>query len=443
MEPVSLQKKMRDPAGNAARYVHVMSNSLESERATKSAPAASLEEEVWIKSNHILTSKNIVLHQYGAGDTIESIAAEIISRSTSMAANTEFARANGDDRFSDFYAVDGTMRISVAFTALALLLVEQPEYLQVFPRLLSPAAEKRSYLMDLLIKAFIPDNPIAKKYKADKWVAPWADPVLRVLAGPEDARAAGLVACMKNWCRVMRAFGWKPNLDTAIGKDLLFCDFAFEVALAVCAYDIDDSAFNDHPYYPRDLVEYYRANVRHTRDAWRPKGVGAGVPVVAPPPPKKADLAKSKRKAAARWVELACDGNVDATETVLETIGKPRKFEEIDELMEALGDVSQAIHADIKDDETTAAQAGRLAEDRGLGEFEGPPGPPFGPARCTAILLAFADWLGARGYRLVDLDNGDDAWHAVVVRAGLYDEFIELSGQLRIVTRDPADIYND
>ena len=443
MEPVTSQKKMRDPAGNAARYVHVMSNSLESETATKTATPTSLEQEVWLKSNHILTSKDIVLHKYGAGDAIESIAAEIISRSTSMAANTEFARANGDDRFSDFYAIDGTMRVSVAFTALALLLVEQPQYLQVFPRLLSPAVEQRSYLMDLMIRAFIPDHAIAKKYKADKWVSPWSDPVVRVLAGPESARAAGLAACMKNWCRVMRAFGWKPNLDTAIGKDLLFCDFAFEVALAVCAYDIDDSSFNDHPYYPRDLVEHYRANVRHTRDAWRPEGVGAGVPVIAPPPPKKADLAKSKRKAVARWVELACDGNVDATEAVLETVGKPRKFDEIDELMEALGEASQAINADIKDDETLAIQAGRLAEDRGLGEFEAPSGPPFGPARCTATLLAFAEWMGARGYRLVDLDNQDDAWHAVVVKAEYHDEFIALSGQLRIVTREPADIYHD
>ncbi|MEW6373613.1 MAG: PoNe immunity protein domain-containing protein [Pseudomonadota bacterium] len=443
MEPVTSQQKMRDPAGNAARYVHVMSNSLESETATKTATPTSLEQEVWLKSNHILTSKDIVLHKYGAGDAIESIAAEIISRSTSMAANTEFARANGDDRFSDFYAIDGTMRVSVAFTALALLLVEQPQYLQVFPRLLSPAVEQRSYLMDLMIRAFIPDHAIAKKYKADKWVSPWSDPVVRVLAGPESARAAGLAACMKNWCRVMRAFGWKPNLDTAIGKDLLFCDFAFEVALAVCAYDIDDSSFNDHPYYPRDLVEHYRANVRHTRDAWRPEGVGAGVPVVAPPPPKKADLAKSKRKAVARWVELACDGNVDATEAVLETVGKPRKFDEIDELMEALGEASQAINADIKDDETLAIQAGRLAEVRGLGEFEAPSGPPFGPARCTATLLAFAEWMGARGYRLVDLDNGDDAWHAVVVKAEYHDEFIALSGQLRIVTREPADIYHD
>ncbi|MEW6373618.1 MAG: PoNe immunity protein domain-containing protein [Pseudomonadota bacterium] len=432
---------MRDPAGNAARYAHVMSNSLQAEEATRMTTPHSLEQEVWSRSNLILTSKDIVRHQYGAGQAIASIKAEMLPRSTLMAENTEFARANGDGRFSDFYAVDGTMRASVAFTALALLLVEQPKYLEVFPRLLSPVVDQRSYLMDLLIKAFISDHAIAKKYKADKWVSPWADPVVRVLAGPENARAEGLAACMKNWRRIMRAFGWKPNLDTAIGKDLLFCDFAFEVALAVCAYDIDDSSFNDHPYYPRDLVEHYRANVRHTRDAWRPEGVGAGVPVVAPPPPKKADLAKSKRKAVARWVELACDGNVDATEAVLETVGKPRKFDEIDELMEALGEASQAINADIKDDETLAIQAGRLAEDRGLGEFEAPSGPPFGPARCTATLLAFAEWMGARGYRLVDLDNGDDAWHAVVVKAEYYDEFIALSGQLRIAARDPVEIH--
>ena len=50
-------------------------------------------------------------------------------------------------------------------------------------------------------------------------------------------------------------------------KDMVFCDFAFEVVLAVCGWDIDDSSFADHPYYPADLVRYYRENVRHSRDA--------------------------------------------------------------------------------------------------------------------------------------------------------------------------------
>lgn len=443
MEPVSPEKTMRDPAGNASRYAHVIANSLRAEEVARTTLPASVEQEAWLKSNDILTSKNIVLHRYGAGEAIGSIREEILSRTDRMIAHTAFARMHGGDTFRDFHALDGTVRASVAFTAIALLTVEQPGYLLAFPQLLAPEVGKRSYLMDLLIKAFVPAHTIAKKYKADKWVAPWSEPVLRALAAPADARPAGLGACMKNWNRVMRPWGWKPNLDVAIGRDPLFCDFAFEVALAVCAYDIDDSGFRDHPYYPRDLVAHYRARVRHTRDAWRPEGVGAGVPVAAPPPPRKADLATSKRKAAARWVELACDGNVDATEAVLEAIGKPRKFGDIGALMAALSEAGQAIHADIKDDDTLAIQAGRLAEDRALGAFDAPPGPPFGPARCSATLLAFAGWLDARGYRLVDLDNQDDAWHAVAVKAAYHAEFLALGTALHLTARAPADVYHD
>lgn len=434
---------MRDSAGNADRYAEFFASNARREEVIATTPASSVEHGLAMKSQYVVTSKDLVIHQYGAGYKLDALRRELVERTDLMVSVTEAARASGEDDYRDLYALDGVWRPSVGFAGLALLLVSDAGYADRFLKLLSPRAQDRSYLMDILIKSFVPGYKLAKKYRTEKYASVWSDPLLRVLALPAQSRADALAAHMKNWCRIMRPWGWKPDLDTAPGKDRLFCDFAFEVALAVCAYDIDDSAFSDHPYYPRDLVEYYRAHVRHARDAWRAEGAGAGVPVAAPPPPQKADLAKSRRKAAARWVELVCDGQVDAIEAVLEAIGKPRKFEDVDGLMAALSDVNQAIHADIKDDETLAIQAARLAEDRGLEAFDGPPGPPFGPARCTAILLAFATWLETRGYRLADLDNEDDAWHAVVVKAEYLAEFLELGGQLRLNARAPADIYRD
>ena len=443
MESVEIPKEMRDPAGHIARYDDVISSTLRREQVITTSVPASLEQDVWYKLQYIGTSKDVVLYKYGVGDTIESIKAEILARSAVMAMNAEFVRINGIDENRNFAAINGIKRLDGAFTAMALLLVREGEYLEVCRTLLSPDVGKRSYLTDLLIKAFIPDYSLLKKYKTDKRSAVWMEPLLRGLASAPDMRSQALTVHMKNWCRVKRPWGWKPGLNAEPGKDPLFCDFAFEVALAVCAYDIDDSAFRDHPYYPRELVKYYRANVRHTRDAWRGDGAGAGRSVAAPAAPKNTDLAKSRRKAIARWVELVCDGNVAATEAVLETIGKPRKLDDIDALMSALSEENQAIHADIKDDETTLIQAGRLAETRGLGEFERTAGPPFGPTRCSAGLLAFASWLQTRGYRLVDLDNQDDAWHAVVVRAEYHDELLELSNGLKIVAREPGAAYND
>ena len=438
------QMTMRDPAGNPTSYAEFF-ESYDQHMAWREErfANATLERQLFYCKEQLRWSRKMVLHRYGRGDGLDEIQAVVRSHTTLLIDDALFLRSKAEDDFKLVYPVGGTLREHTSFAGLALLLVESPDYPALFQQMLDPNPAHRAYLTDLLFKAFIPDFQLAKKYKVDKYSAVWMDPLQRALAGPAEERAAALALHMKNWCRLMRPWGWKPDLKPVYGGDNLFCDFAFEVALAVCAYDIDDSSFRNHPYYPRDLVEHYRAKVRHTRDAWRPQGLGPGVPVVAPPLPKKADLAKTKRKGIARWVELVCDGNVDATEAVLETIGKPRSLEDIDELMEALAESSQAIHADIKDDETTLIQAGRLAGARGLGEFEGPAGPPFGPARCRAGLLAFAEWLQARGYRLVDLDNQDDAWHAVVVKAEYHGELLELSKSLKIVAREPGAAYND
>jgi hypothetical protein len=437
------QMHMRDPFGNLRRYRKEIGEIVQQEEFISSLVPESLEEEAWFRLQFVATTLRLVVRKYVAGEAIESIKDMILDRADLIAENSDFVRLNGIIEQRDYSAIDGKYRADTAFVSMALLSVETSEYLSIFRKLLPTDSSKRSYVIDLLVKAFVPDHAILKKYKTDRYAVIWTDPFLRALAADAETRSEALATYMKNWCRMMRPFGWKPDLNTEPGKDRLFCDFAFEVALAVCAYDIDDSMFCDHAYYPRDLVQHYRAQVRNTRDAWRPMAVGPGVQVIAPPPPKKADLAKTKRKGIARWIELVCDGNVDATESVLEVIGKPRKLEDIHELMEALSDAGQAIHGDVKDDETILIQAASMADERALGEFDGPAGPPFGPARCSAGLLAFSAWLETRGYRLVDLDNDDDAWHAVVVKADYHAELIDLSNTLKIRTRTPEAVYND
>lgn len=436
---------MRDSQGNADRYDYLFKEYNRfmgwREENFKIVP---LERKInYYCREQAQYSKRIVVHRYGRGDALEEIQGAVRVHTNLLIQDQRFLQNLTENDKKPGYAVYGIWRDSTAFAFLALLIVESEEYPALIKKLIDPDIESRAYLTDILFKAFIPGFSMARKYKIDKYSAVWMDPIQRALAKPAEERADALALHMKSWCRIMRPWGWKPDLKPEQGGDNLFCDFAFEVAAAVCAYDIDDSTFNDHPYYPRDLVEHYRTKVRHTRDAWREHGVGAGVPVAAPPLPKKADLAKSKRKSIARWVELVCDGNIDVTEAVLETIGRPRKLDDIGELMAALGESNEAIHADIKDDETTLILAGRVAERRGLGEFDGPPGPPFGPARCRAGLLAFAQWLQPHGYRLVDLDNDDDAWHAVVVKADYHAELIELSNTLKIRTRTPEAVYND
>lgn len=352
-----------------------------------------------------------------------------------MVEGWEFVRQHGDlePRFSTAYPVDGIWRLDYQFAGLTLLLVDSADDVGLFRQLLSPLEKSRGYLFDLLVKSFIPDYELARKYLVNKYAAPWTNLIVAVLALPAEKRSAAMAAHMRNWNRLMRRY-W------AFGEKHLVADFAFEVALAVCAYDIDDSGFRDHPYYPRDLVDHYCTHLRHSRDGWRAEGVGAGVAIKAPPPPKKADLAKSKRKGIARWVELAADGDIDATEAVIEQVGKPRKVKDLGALTCALAENDAGMHADIKDNETLEIQLAQLCTARGLGDFEAPADPPAGPARCEALLPAGDAWLKTRGYRLVALEG--DEWQAVLVRADYLDEFLTLSETLAIKALPAADIDN-
>lgn len=430
----------RDPAGTAEAYERYFSGQTFFRTPAEFDALTPQSRVSWSMSKLGMMPRYLV-RMYGRGDPIPQLVESVLSLSALMIDAKQYMIDHPAPPIEVRAPLPGNNRCVVGFAAIALLLVDDPAYLDTFRQLLEPAGKERACLFDALVKAFLPDHRFAKKYKTDKFAVPWSAPVLRALAGPADARADALAAHMKHWCRVMRPWGWKPNLDTRYGKDPLFCDFAFEVALAVCAYDLDDGAFRDHPYYPRDLVDAYRDTVRHTRDAWRPIGAGPGVPVAAPSTPPRADLAASKRKGIARWVELVCDGDVDATEAILEATGKPRKVKDFDALACALAEEGQIIHADLRDDDSVASLAASLADGRALGMFDMPDGPSPGYERARATLLAFSQWLPARGYRLVDLDGDDDAWHAVIVRAEHEGALRDLGAALGLVTRDPAVAY--
>jgi hypothetical protein len=441
MDVVIPTEKARDPKYLANKYENVL---------TQNPPSEIFQSEFFCKGTkqiqcNILNSlcyslefSKYVTYQYGHGVALDEIVSSTKKIFPLMRDAIIFIRENyvspPGQEIKDFPTppVSGIWRNGYAIAAWTFLLMESTDTVHSFRQFINVATKERSYLFDLLVKSFIPDYVLANKYTVNKYNVDWTNPLIAALAQPTEKRAAAMAAHMKNWDRLMRRY-WPFEVKH------LVADFAFEVALAVCAYDIDDSGFNDHPYYPRDLVQYYRSHVRHTRDAWRAEGVGARVDITAPPPPMKADLGKSKRKNFARWVELACDGDTDATESVLEEVGNLRKIKELDSVMCALSENGRAIQADIKDDETLSFQADALT--KGLGEFEGPAGPPFGAARCSATLQAFDAWLQSRGYRLVDLDGEDDAWHAVVVKAEHHEEFLALSQKLALTTREPSEIY--
>jgi hypothetical protein len=321
--------------------------------------------------------------------------------------------------------------------------------------------DERSFYIDVLLRAFQPDWPVDKnKHTLPKKGRPGErrevmEVLFRALAEPDkQARSEGLARYMAAWNRMMKPYGWKPsrrfpplNPDggepSGPGADPLWTEFAFEAAMAVCGWDLDDSAFRGHPYYPREVVDHYRAHIRHTRDAWRGDGVGAGIPFDAPPLPPKADLAKSKRKGIERWIELVADGDADALVAVIEETGKPRKVKDLPALACALAQNRAGVYADIKDSDTLDAQVAALLDVRALEGFDPVGLPAAGPAHCSAVLHALHAWLSVRPYRLFALGEDGDAWAAVLVPRAYESEFQTMSAALGIVLVDPAAAFEE
>lgn len=351
----------------------------------------------------------------------------------------------------------GSDRTGFSYVAMALLLLPQSSQLQTLATLLNTRLGERLYALELLLKAFVPGWPMAKKYSRKHSVnspLPWSDPVVRALAQSPEGRPEALSKYMRSWCRIMKPLGYKPVRDyspeTAERRgelEGLFVHFAFEVALAVCAYDIDDADFRDHPYYPRDLVDYYRANLRHGRDAWRAQGLGAGIEIEVPPLPKKLDLSKSKSKGLVRWLELVSDGDADAVAAVIEQVGKLRKVKDLSELSCALAESGAGIHVDLKDSDTLATQIDDQLSRRGLGDLvladPAPGEPAAGHDRCKALLLGLDQYLANKSHGVLALDSQDDSWQAVLVPRTHWAEFESLSQELGVLTAMPGQAFGD
>ncbi|MBU2205530.1 MAG: DUF1911 domain-containing protein [Gammaproteobacteria bacterium] len=343
------------------------------------------------------------------------------------------------------------MSIYQEFTAVSLWCMLEPDGARLGQLLEMHARHPTMRLpaVDFLLDTFLPkgiQRPL--KYQKNPTYQGMWDALMEALASQRrEAQTQDMTKYMANWNRLMKPLGWKPErvycllaedgrqVDPNCQGDQLFQRFAFETALAVCAFDLDDSAFRDHLYYPRDLVDHYRANVRQQRDGWRVLGAPARFAAPLPPPRKKADLAKSKLKGYARWVELACDGDKDAQEAVIKSTGRLRSLKkEAGEALAALAENGQGVCADIKDDVTLALQVESLLEGRGLKGFDSSTVGGAGPARCEMLLKNAQDWLSKSklSYRLYTLDLGDDAWYVLSVHDVFATEFLALGESLSL-----------
>lgn len=294
--------------------------------------------------------------------------------------------------------------------------------------------ELNPLLYDMVVHAFVPAHAYAGEYDARAGAIPHEDQVVAALLLPRETWPAACAAYMRQWPKLMQPHGYREHVDER--KHRFNC-FPLHLGLAVCAYDVDDTAFRDLPFYPRDLVDYYRAHIRHTRDAWR-TGVrepGVELPESARPRIKKT-YALSNSEAYARWVELVCGEDPALTAAARKALGRRKTMPDLFEVMEALSGAGLALQADIKDDATLAQQVQQLCATRGWPAVPLPAEPAQGPARISAILSALRPWLAEQGLRLALLGDGGDVWQAVVFKAADEAQFAALCDQLQIDVQD-------
>lgn len=64
---------------------------------------------------------------------------------------------------------------------------------------------------------------------------------------------------LDKWYKKTKLLTWhnyKPDNE----RYFYFGRWCFEAAAVTCIKGLDDSSYRDHPYYPKDLADYYRAN---------------------------------------------------------------------------------------------------------------------------------------------------------------------------------------
>jgi len=86
------------------------------------------------------------------------------------------------------------------------------------------------------------------------------DPLVEVITSPEDKRPAKLNKYLEGWYKRMKPIYWHDNHEG--GEGAYFGYWCFEAALVVMLYNIDDASFCDNPYYPMDLVRYFKDSKR-------------------------------------------------------------------------------------------------------------------------------------------------------------------------------------
>jgi len=274
-----------------------------------------------------------------------------------------------------------------------------------------------------------------------KFSLSWSDPLLKVLSG--DNIEIGLQHYLNNFANYRTTnhphqwVPWaefKPKLSTN-GSPMYgnaFHNFAYSAALAACAWGLDDSVLRENPYYPRELVDYYRKHMRHTRDSWRGMGVGPGVLIDRPERGPQIDLSAGKSKNFKRWIEVLCDGEKASLSMLFKKFGNLKTIEDADQLLGALGEDDVVAIADCKDNKILKTVINNWLAERelsaeGLASVEA-----SGSQGVVEVLKQYRAYVSTMGYELLEFKTNWDCVVIGMVKSDFHHEFLAMSEKFGI-----------
>ncbi|MGV6860473.1 MAG: PoNe immunity protein domain-containing protein [Putridiphycobacter sp.] len=122
----------------------------------------------------------------------------------------------------------------------------------------------KDFLFEFIITTKLQNRkPIEKESYQEYFGVPKVFEKLRLAIKENDKHKAEMLVedfLNKDWYRNHKEVGWynshKSKYNTYFGY------WSFESAVVVVILDLDDSKFRNNEYYPKDLVDYYRANRR-------------------------------------------------------------------------------------------------------------------------------------------------------------------------------------
>ncbi len=183
MEPVTEPGPMRDPQGNLERYRSLLAiDVLDRGKMEQELPAMDLPVRVHRMTFQMAHDLTGLRYRYAMGVPLPELRDRVSALSKALLADTRFITEHGNESYRVARPLIPNQRPGLAFAALALLLVEEGDMTTWFHELELRQKDHQSQLFDTLVKAFVPKQPVEKKYKADKYQGPWCDPILRALA---------------------------------------------------------------------------------------------------------------------------------------------------------------------------------------------------------------------------------------------------------------------